>query len=171
MVVSLEEARAWLRLGAGDEDALVERLIDAATNICEAFTGQWLVEREGEEIVSLRQGVARIFARPVVAVDAVTLIGTGGSETVLDTAAYRVDIAGGAARVTVPGPAGEAQVRIAYRAGLAAAAEGVPAAIRHGVVRMIRHLYEARDREEASPPAAIAALWQPWRRTMLGAGQ
>lgn len=170
MVVSLEEARAWLRLGATDEDALVERLIEAATGICEAFTGQWLVVREGEEVVALRQGVARIVARPVAAVDAATLIEADGGEVVLDAADYRVEIAGGSARVTVPDATADARIRIAYRAGLAAEAVEVPAAIRHGIVRMVQHLYQARDGEEA-PPAAIAALWQPWRRTVLGSGQ
>lgn len=43
MEVSLDEARAWLRLGAGDEDALVERLIGASANMCEMFIGQWLI--------------------------------------------------------------------------------------------------------------------------------
>ncbi|KTE19565.1 hypothetical protein ATE67_12950 [Sphingopyxis sp. H050] len=168
MPVSLEDARAWLRLGAGDEDALVERLIGAVTNICEAFTGQWLIVRAGEEVLALRDRTARLAARPVVGIDAVAAIDAGGGETALSEADYRVDIAGGAARVTVPGAADGARVRVAYRAGMADTASEVPAAIRHGMLRMVQHLYAARDDAALAPPAAIAALWQPWRRLSLG---
>lgn len=171
MPVSLDEARAWLRLGAEDEDALVERLIAASANICEAFTGQWLIERDGEEIVPLKRGAARIAARPVIAVEGVTLIAADGGETALDAAAYRVAVEGGRARVAVPGADGDARVRISYRAGLAEAAEDLPGAMRHGIVRMVQHLYEARDDRTRSPPAAIAALWQPWRQLTLGGGR
>ncbi|MBA3940524.1 MAG: hypothetical protein C0520_04870 [Sphingopyxis sp.] len=167
MGVSLEEARAWLRLGAGTEDALVERLIGAAVNICETFTGQRLIVRAAEEVVPLRAGVARPAARPVVAIESVALVAEGGVETPLDPGGYRVDIVAGRAQVTVPG-AGDGQVRIAVRAGLAEAADDLPGAIRHGLERMVQHLYEARDDRERPPPAAIAALWQPWRRLALG---
>ena len=47
--VSLNEARGWLRLGATIDDAVIAGLVRAATNICEAFIGQWLVVRAGEE--------------------------------------------------------------------------------------------------------------------------
>src|SRR3546814_4549704 len=52
--VSLNEARGWLRLGATIDDAVVAQLVRAATNICEAFIGQWLVVRDGEEVAPLR---------------------------------------------------------------------------------------------------------------------
>lgn len=118
----------------------------------------------------LRGGTARPAARPVVAVEGVALI-ADGTETVLSAADYRVDIVEGAARVSVPGAGGDARVRILYRAGLADAAEALPAAIRHGILRMAQHFYEARDDKERPPPAAIAALWHPWRRTTLGSGR
>lgn len=55
--------------------------------------------------------------------------------------------------------------------GMAETAAEVPAAIRLGMLRMIQHLYEARDDTGWAPPAAIAALWHPWRRVMLGGGR
>lgn len=35
---------------------------------------------------------------------------------------------------------------------------------------MVQHLYETRDTPETAmtPPAAVAALWQPWRIVSLG---
>ena len=78
MPVTMDEARAWLRLGAANEDALVERLIGAVTNMCEAFTGQWLLARDGAEVLTVRRQTARLAARPVVAIDVVARIDTGG---------------------------------------------------------------------------------------------
>ena len=161
--VSLDEARGWLRLGAAVDDDVAAALVRAATNICEMFIGQWLMARDIEEILPLRGGgVVRLNARPVIAVDTVALLTAGGGEAVLDPAAWRlaIDGAGDAARV-----------RVAYRAGMAETAAAVPEAVRHGILRMVQHLYDARDGTGAAPPAVIAALWQPWRLMMLGSGK
>lgn len=170
--VSLNEARGWLRLGATIDDAVVAGLVRAATNICEAFIGQWLVIRAVEEVLPLKNGVVQLGARPVVGIDGVTLLLPGGDEAVLGDGDYRASIGrDGTARVTVSDPCGAARVRVAYRAGIAEGANGIPEAIRQGIVRMTQHLHEARDGAGAAPPAAIAALWQPWRRLTLGGGQ
>jgi len=170
--VSLNEARGWLRLGATIDDAVVAQLVRAATNICEAFIGQWLVVRDGEEVAPLPAECIALRARPVIAVDGVTLLSADGSEIPLGAEAYRVTIArDGSACVAVHDPGGAARVRIAYRAGMAEGANGVPEAIRQGIVRMTQHLHDARDGTGAGPPAAIAALWQPWRRLTLGSGR
>ena len=170
--VSLNEARGWLRLGATIDDAVIAGLVRAATNICEAFIGQWLVVRAGEEEAPLPAACIALRARPVVAVNRVTLVSQDGTESPLDEAAYRVTIArDGSACLTIPDPGDAARVRIAYRAGMAEGANGVPEAIRQGIVRMTQHLHDARDGMGAGPPAAIAALWQPWRRLTLGSGR
>jgi uncharacterized phiE125 gp8 family phage protein len=171
--VSLNEARSWLRLGATVDDAVVAGLVRAATGICEAFIGQWLIIRVGEEILPLSPGgVVQLGARPVVGVDAVDLLLPGGGEAALGASDYRTAIArDGTARVTVGDPRGAVRVRVAYRAGIADGANGVPEAVRQGIVRMTQHLHDARDGAGEAPPAAIAVLWQPWRRLTLGGGQ
>lgn len=170
--VSLNEARGWLRLGATIDDAVVAGLVRAATNICEAFIGQWLVIRAATEDLPLKNGMVQPGARPVVGIDGVTLLFPGGGEAVLGASDYRTSIGrDGTARVTLCDPRGAARVRIAYRAGIAEGANGIPETIRQGIVRMTQHLHEARDGAGAAPPAVIAALWQPWRRLTLGGGQ
>lgn len=170
--VSLNEARSWLRLGATIDDAVVAGLVRAATNICEAFIGQWLVIRGAEEALPLKNGAVQPSARPVVGIDGVALLFPGDDEVVLSEGDYRIAIGrDGTASVTVNDPRGASRVRVAYRAGIAQGANGIPEAIRQGVVRMTQHLHEARDGAGASPPAAIAALWHPWRRLTLGSGQ
>lgn len=169
--VSLNEARSWLRLGATVDDAVIAGLIRAATNICEAFIGRWLIVRAGEELVR-SGGAGRLSARPVVAIDAVTLLRADGSTRDLEPGDWRATIAGdGSARVAIDGWDGADRARIAYRAGMAAGANAVPEAVRQGIMRMMQHLYEARDGVGTGPPAAIAALWQPWRRLTLGGGR
>jgi len=170
--VTLNEARGWLRLGATVDDAVVAQLVRAATNICEAFIGQWLIVREAGEIVPLDGGVIGLGARPVVAVDAVALLAADGSETVLAESGYSVTIArDGGAAILIHDRGAAQRARIAYRAGMAAMPNGIPEAIRQGIVRMTQHLHEARDGGGTAPPAAIAALWQPWRRMTLGGGR
>jgi len=170
--VSLNEARCWLRLGATIDDAVVAGLVRAATSICEAFIGQWLIVRAGAEILSPTGGAFQPCARPIVGIDGVMLLSPGGGDVALDEDDYRTVIGrDGTARVTIEDLRDATRVRIAYRAGIAEGANGIPEAIRQGIVRMTQHLHDARDGAGAAPPAAIAALWQPWRRLTLGGGR
>jgi len=170
--VSLDEARSWLRLGATIDDAVVAGLVRAATNICEAFIGQWLMVRTTEETLSVGAGGVQLSVRPVVAVDAVTLLADGGGEVVPTADDYGVTIArDGTARLAISHPGDARRIRVAYRAGMADDVNRIPEAIRQGIVRMTQHLYDARDGADAAPPAVIAALWQPWRRLTLGGGR
>lgn len=91
--VTLNEARAWLRMGAAVDDAVVEQLLRAATSICEAFVGQWLVRRSGTEVLPLTGGAARLTVRPVVAIEDVTLLAADGGEAILAADAYSWSVA------------------------------------------------------------------------------
>jgi uncharacterized phiE125 gp8 family phage protein len=66
-----------------------------------------------------------------------------------------------------PGIAGRVAVR--FTAGLAPDWAALPEALRHGVLRLAAHQYRQRegDQQSALPPAAVAALWRPWRRLRL----
>jgi uncharacterized phiE125 gp8 family phage protein len=165
--VSLDEARGWLRLGASNDDAIIAGLIRAATNICEAFIGQWLMIRSVEEEAPVRESMMRLGKRPVVAVDSVTILSGDGGDQALMAAEYGVTIArDGTATVRIMrGDA--ARVRVGYRAGIADSANAIPEALRQGIIRMVAHLHGARDGGDGEPPAIITAMWQPWRRMGL----
>lgn len=171
--VSVAMMRDWLRLSAGEgEDDLIAVLIGAAAGLCEAFTGRWLMVRTGEWRGRLWAGGhgVRLPLLPVVAVDAVALL-VGGVETLLDTADYAVVIdRDGAAALRLLRGFGMCDLIVRYRAGMASTQAAVPEALRHGVMRMVQHLYETRDAPAGAgmPPAAVAALWQPWRMVTLG---
>ena len=74
---------------------------------------------------------------------------------------------GGRVLISNPGAAGRVAVRLT--AGLAADWPSLPEALRHGVLRLAAFQYRERegDRASALPPAAVAALWRPWRRLRL----
>lgn len=44
--------------------------------------------------------------------------------------------------------------------------EAVPAPVAHGIVLLAVHLFENRT-ADAAPPAAVAALWRPYRQVRL----
>ena len=48
----------------------------------------------------------------------------------------------------------------------AATWDAVPAPIAQGVAMLVAHLFDARG-GDAAPPAAVAALWRPWRQVRL----
>lgn len=170
--VSLDEARGWLRLGTSTDDAVVAGLIRTAANICESFVGQWLVIREAEEVVAVAGGKIRLSVRPVVAVEAVTLLAAAGGESEVAEADRSLSLsADGTGWLSIAGGGDGDRARVRYRAGMAADVNAIPEAIRHGILRMMQHLHAARDGETGAPPAMIAALWQPWRRVGLGSGR
>lgn len=160
-----EDAKAYLRLETAQDDALVARLVASAQTLCEAFLGQMLVRREVQETLAATGGWQRLGGAPVAAITAVERVATDGSAVALAIGDYAIDIdPAGDGWVRASGPG---RVRVTYRAGMAEDAAGVPAAIAHGVTRLAAHLYAHRD-DSVGPPAAVAALWRPYRRMRLG---
>jgi len=176
--VPLAEVKAFLRIGTSEEDALLAGLIRGAAETCEAFTGRALVARDVEEILPATSAWTRLGAAPVLAIEGVAALDRYGEAEALAAEAYAIDIdsAGdGWVRVTMPGEA--TRVRVSYSAGMARDAGRLPEALRHGIVRLAAHLYTHRDRVDpgsgsgagaSGPPAAVTALWRPWRRLRLG---
>lgn len=158
-----DAAKAHLRIaGSTEDDALIAHAATALA-LCEAFTGTSLVAREWQEMLPADRGWRRLGVTPVVAIDGVS--DAGGAAMPAGSYAIDLDAAGqGWVRVTAPG--GTRLVRVGYRAGLAAGWDALPAAIAQGVVLLAAHLFEARAIGGA-PPAAVAALWRPWRRVRL----
>ena len=48
----------------------------------------------------------------------------------------------------------------------AALAPDMPAPVRQGIVRLAAYLFVHRD-DDVAPPAAVAALWRPYRQLRL----
>jgi uncharacterized phiE125 gp8 family phage protein len=166
---ALAAAKAYLRIDSEAEDVLLGLLIAAAVAICERFTGLALFTRDRNDLLSVADGAWRLLpATPVSAITAVAIVDVAGVATALPAASYAIDINGGGDGWVRVGGGPGARVRVSYRAGLAADWVSLPPALAQGVVRLAAHLYAHRDEaDDAGPPAAVAALWRPWRRMRL----
>lgn len=162
-----DAAKLHLRVSGTGEDAALEAHAAAALALCEAFTGRALIVRDWTGLVPATRCWQRLAAAPVTAITGVTGLGADGAGFALASDAYAIDVDAngeGWVRVTAPGAAGRAEV--AYSAGMAADYSGLPAPITQGAVLLIGHFFDGRAAREA-PPAAVAALWRPWRRMRL----
>ena len=167
-LASVSEAKAFLRIEHGADDAEIAGLVRSATALCEAFIGQLLIAREVSEVVPRAAGWRRLAGTPVRAILDVGAVLADGSSVALQPGAYAVDIdADGDGWVRAVGLlASGSRLRATYRAGLAEDWNGVPEPLRHGVLRLAGHLHRHRD-DNTGPPAAVTALWRPWRRMRL----
>jgi uncharacterized phiE125 gp8 family phage protein len=163
----------FLRAGGAGETALIAALTDSAADYCERFTGTVLIARGFAETLRPTGAWQRLERTPVRAIAGIEALPGGGPAQPLPPEAFAVDIdARGDGWVRVTGPTGATRVRVSYEAGLAADWASLPAALRHGVIRLAAHLYSVRtadgaDSPRLEPPAAVAALWRPYRRLRL----
>lgn len=167
--VTLAEVKAFLRVGHDGEDALLGALIGSASEMCESFTRRALLPRDILETLPASSAWTRLGVSPVRTIEGVEAMNAEGEGEALPAEAFAIDIdAAGDGWVRVLRAAGAKRVRIAYSAGTASEPDGLPEAIRHGVVRLAAHLFTHRDKEDgAGPPAAVSALWRPWRRIRI----
>lgn len=168
--VALAELKAFLRISVSEEDALLAGLVRAAVDLCEAFTGRALIDRAVEEMMATSTVRTRLAARPVRSIDGVAAVDKAGAETLLAAGAFTAEIdAEGEGWVRLDQPTDEKRIRVHYRAGMATDWNGVPEMLRHGIVRLAAEYYLRRDGPgETEVPAAVTALWRPWRRLRLG---
>ena len=164
---ALGDLKAWLAITTSGDDAALGALLATALETCEGFTGAMPLAQLCEEIVPASGCWQRLMTRPVQAVTWVEGIPASGARFAIAIADYAVDLdadGGASFRLTQRGEADRVAVR--FTAGMAAGWADLPDSLRHGVLRLAAHHYRQResDSAQAMPPAAVAALWRPWRR-------
>lgn len=169
---ALNELKHWLAITASGEDAALTALLRTALDMCEAFTRTMPLESEVEEVLTASREWQALSTRPVNAIIGVEGLPAEGPRYALAVGDYEIDLdagGGGQVRDLRQGSAGRIAVRLT--AGLAPGWDALPDTIRHGIIRLAAHHYRARDYGDADPqmipPAAVSALWQPWRRMRL----
>ena len=186
--VSLSEAKAFLRVGHSDEDALIGLMIRAARTGVESLTGRALIARNFRETLDgwpLRRfsasGTAFAIARPpLAAVTEVRVRDHAGDELIWDAAEYRVDLDSDPGRLIALAPFGfprpgkrAASVEIDFTAGYGASADDVPAPLREAILLYAGRLYargdapEAALRGEGDPGETVMRLLNPYRSRRL----
>jgi uncharacterized phiE125 gp8 family phage protein len=167
--VALAELKAFLRISVSEEDALLAGHVRAAADLCEAFTRRALIDRAVEEMTAASTARTRLTAGPVRAIESVAAIDEAGAATALEADAFAAEIdAGGEGWVRLRVSMDAKRLRVGYRAGMAADWNAVPEMLRHGIIRLAAQYYLRRgETGSAEVPAAVTALWRPWRRVRL----
>jgi uncharacterized phiE125 gp8 family phage protein len=170
--VTLDEAKAHLRVGTADEDALIATLITAARARAEWHLGRALVAQGWIQWLDNWCAVVELALPPLIAVTAVTLYARDGSETVIDPSRYFVDTASAPGRIAfdcaAPGDLRRRNaVAIAFDAGYGEAADDVPAPIREAILRIVADLHVNRGDGGESVPQSALSLLAPYRMFKL----
>lgn len=166
--VSLGEAQAFVRVETGEEEAVLAGLVRSSSAICEAFLNRIVIVRSFSEDLPARDGWIRLQCGPVRSIELVEAVASDGVATSLPAASYAIDVdSSGDGWIRLIDRGGVSRIRVSGRAGMAAEPNDVPEPIRHGVLRLVGHLYATRDGGGGDPPAAVTALWRPFRRARL----
>jgi uncharacterized phiE125 gp8 family phage protein len=167
-IVAMSEAQAYVRIETGEEEAVLAGLIRTASALCESFINQVVIARDFAMDLPVSGAWERLPVTPVRSIGEVDRIDPNGSAAPLASDSYAIDIdSAGDGWVRVSQGDGATRVRVAGRAGLADDENGVPEPIRHGVLRLVAHMFTTRDGEGGEPPAAVTALWRPYRRMRI----
>ena len=95
-------------------------------------------------------------------------VAADGTTTVLPASSYAVDIdVEGRGWVRCLQPTIKGLLLVEGTAGMAVDSNDVPEPLRQGVMRLVAHLFASRDGSGGEPPAAVTALWRPYRRMNL----
>ena len=167
---ALAELKHWLGISTTHDDALLSAQLRAALDMCEAFTGLMPLEAECEETIPARGGWLPLTVRPVQAITAAAGITPNGTQTALGVGDYELDLdADGAGRLRLLNRGNATNLAVRFTAGLVPGWDVLPEALRQGIIRLAAHQHRERENSGAAPqpPAAVAALWQPWRRMRL----
>jgi len=168
---ALAELKDWLGITTPRDDALLGSLLRASLALCEDFTGIMPLQQICEDLLPAHPPAGndwqQLSARPVQAITALQGIPVEGARFALPTTDYALDLdADGGGRVLVINPGAAGRITVRFTAGLVPDWASLPEPLRHGILRLAAHQHRMRETDggEALPPAAVAALWRPWRR-------
>ncbi|RDE05035.1 hypothetical protein DVW87_14615 [Sphingomonas aracearum] len=152
--------KAALRVHLAEEDGRIGDVAEAALGLAEQFTGRVLLARALTETVAADGCWRRLAARPVRGIAGVE---AGGA--VLPVESFAVDIDGGGTGWVRVAAGNVSRATVRFTAGMAEGWDALAPPLREGAVLLAAHLF--REGEGARVPAAVAALWRPYRTLSL----
>jgi uncharacterized phiE125 gp8 family phage protein len=174
-ILSIAEAKAWLKLEAADDDALVTGLVAASRCAIESYCGRKLVSQRWIWTIDAwpPHGVLRLPLSPLLSLVAVRVSTAADRTVALAPESVMVDASSDPPRLIVadrPAP-GVPVAGIAVEAivGYGADASAVPDPLRAAARLMLAALYENRGEvpDAVSLPGAAIALVEPYRARRL----
>ncbi len=138
--ISLAEVKTYLRIEGESENGLLNSMIVAARITAERYMRASVISQKWKLLYNhtVPYSVALKYG-PVTAVDSVTLVSEQGDTSTFLSSAYYLDA--GNRNLVFRQPPASHRVEIVYTAGLAAAAENVPATIKQGMLAHIGCMY------------------------------
>ena len=135
--ISLEEAKAHLRVLSTDEDSYISSLIPAATRYCEQYQGRVYAQRD---IIFINDNFVSPWRLPLAPVSSIKTLSVG--DATLDETDFSID---GLGRVRIFSDvcAGE-EVKITATCGYADIAD-TPTPVKQAILLLVGHLYSNRE--------------------------
>jgi len=168
--VTLDEAKAHLRIDGDSDDADLSRFIVAATDYIEQETRTSLLAQQFVQTFDAFPAgrVIQLLRPPLASVEAVKYLDADGTEQTLSDELYRVDIVSRPGRIVLsfgaswPATASEANaVRVEFTAGHGNVSQ-VPPLLKQAVLLMVGHMFENReaaiDRRIDTVPLAVESI-------------
>lgn len=169
-IITLDEAKAYLRVDSADDNALIIALISVAEDCVERETKRTLLTQTFELVYDEVGASIEITKSPLQEVTKIEVISEAGVKTEVSSALYNVDISGIRGRVQLkdgcswPDHRGFASFIITAKAGYGDAAASVPAALKQAALIALAILYENRgEMDEAKISKTISGLCWPYK--------
>ena len=152
--ISVAEAKAQMRVDGSDDDAIIQRLIDAAVAFVDVqgVLGRAMITQTWGQWLSPNPSTVSLMLGPVQSVSAIKYYDINGA---LQTATLEdFNVFGTPNRITITPKTGKAwpitqtrddAIKIEYVVGYGANAANVPQTVRHGLMMLVAHWYENRE--------------------------
>lgn len=152
--ISVAEAKAQMRVEGSDDDAIIQRLIEAAVAFVDVqgVLGRAMITQTWGEWLAPNPSTVMLSLGPVQSVSAIKYYDVDG---VLQTATLAdFNVFGTPNRITITPKTGKAwpttqtrddAIKIEYVIGYGDSAASVPQTVRHGLMMLVAHWYENRE--------------------------
>jgi uncharacterized phiE125 gp8 family phage protein len=169
--VTLDEAKAHLKVDTTDDDALIGTLICAARSKAEWNTGRAFITQGWTLAADCwpQDNVFELPFPPLQSVGSVTAYALDDTATVLDPSTWQADTVSAPARLALKTNASPPvnlralnAIEIVFTAGYGDSESDVPALIREAILEIVADMYVNRGDTDEIPLAAMALL-APYR--------
>ncbi len=152
--ISLAEAKAQMRVEGGDEDSIIQRLIDAAVAFVDVqgVLGFAMITQTWAEWLGPNQSTVYLSLGPVQSVSSIKYYDTDGNLQTATLADFnifgtpnRISIAPKTSKAWPITQTRDDAIKIEYVIGYGSTSASVPQTVRHALLMLVSHWYENRE--------------------------